>query len=108
MPAPFHRSPPMSCRLVVTLAVFAHCSLLTAHRSPAADPGLRLAARLAASNAPDPPASGRVLVAVGPARGVPDFTRTQPPVLPVLGADVEKFTADTTVTLDGRSATFPL
>ncbi|HET6573900.1 MAG TPA: alpha/beta hydrolase-fold protein [Fimbriiglobus sp.] len=92
----------MPRRLVALVAV------LAAHCSPAADPGLRFEVRLAAGNVPDPPAAGRVLVAVGPARGVPSFTRTQPPVLPVLGADVEKFTADTTVTLDGNSATFPL
>ncbi|HVK15275.1 MAG TPA: hypothetical protein VM597_41430, partial [Gemmataceae bacterium] len=85
----------------------AYC-VLGIQYSYAADPGLRFEVRLAADNAPTPPASGRVLVAVGPAHGAPDFTRTQPPVLPVLGADADKFTADTAVTLDGKSATFPL
>jgi hypothetical protein len=95
----------MPRRLVAVLA--AYCVLGTPYSS-AADPGLRFEVRLAAANVPTPPASGRVLVAVGPARGAPDFTRTRPPVLPVLGADAEKFTADTPVTLDGKSATFPL
>jgi hypothetical protein len=85
----------------------AYC-VLGIQYSYAADPGLRFEVRLAADNAPTPPASGRVLVAVGPAHGAPDFTRTQPPVLPVLGADEVRFTPDTTVTLDGKSATFPL
>lgn len=91
-------------RLAAALA--AYCVLGTPY-SPA-DPGLRFEVRLAAANVPNPPASGRVLVAVGPAGGAPEFTRTQPPVLPVLGADADKLTADTAVTLDGKSATFPL
>ncbi len=95
----------MARRLAVLLA--AYCVLGTPV-SPAADPGLRFEVRLAPGTAPNPPASGRVLVAVGPASGQPDFTRTQPPVLPLLGTDVSQFTADKTVTLDGKCATFPL
>lgn len=82
---------------------------LAALASPvAADRGLRFEVRLAHGNVPDPVASGRVLVAVGPADGRPDFLRTDPPVLPVLGTDADRFTADAVATLDAGSATFPL
>lgn len=74
----------------------------------AAEPGIRFEVKLAADNVPDPPASGRVLVAVGPANGRPNFTRTDPPNLPMLGADADRLTADTAVTLDAKCPTFPL
>lgn len=89
-------------------------ALLAALAGPAlagpavADPGLRFEVRLTPGNVPDPVASGRVLVAVGPAGGVPSFTRTDPPARPVIGADVDRFTADAVAVLDARSATFPL
>src|SRR5262245_33420018 len=84
-------------------------ALLAALASPAAaDPGLRFEVRLAPANVPDPVASGRVLVAVGPADGRPDFLRTDPPVLPVLGTDADRFTADAVAVLDNKSAIFPV
>jgi hypothetical protein len=73
-----------------------------------ADPGVRFEVRLGADNVPDPPASGRVLVAVGPANGRPSFTNTDPPNLPLLGADADKLTAATVVTIDAKCPTFPL
>ena len=53
------------------------------------------------------PESGRVLVGIAKARQRPDFTNYRPPVLPILGADAEAFAADTVVTLDNDSMTFP-
>src|SRR4026209_532054 len=54
------------------------------------------------------PESGRVLVGIAKAKRRPDFTNYRPPVLPILGTDVESFAADTVVTLDNNSTTFPL
>lgn len=54
------------------------------------------------------PESGRVLVGLAKPRQRIDFTRTDPPVLPILGTDAEAFSADSTVVLDNNSATFPL
>src|SRR5262245_8487468 len=54
------------------------------------------------------PESGRVLVGIAKGKQRPSFTRTDPPVLPILGADADPFTADTVITLDNNSATFPL
>jgi hypothetical protein len=53
------------------------------------------------------PESGRVLVGIAKAKRRPDFTNYRLPVLPILGTDVEAFGADTTVTLDNNSTTFP-
>lgn len=53
------------------------------------------------------PESGRVLVGIARAKRRPDFTNYRPPVLPILGTDVESFAADTVVTLDNNSTTFP-
>jgi hypothetical protein len=52
--------------------------------------------------------SGRVLVGIARGKQRPNFTNYRPPVLPVLGADAERFTADTAITLDNDSLTFPL
>ena len=73
-----------------------------------AEPGIKFEVRLAADNVPDPVASGRVVVAVGRANGRPSFTNTDPPNLPMLGADADRVTADTVVTLDATCPTFPL
>jgi hypothetical protein len=54
------------------------------------------------------PESGRVLVGIAKPKQRIDFTRTDPPVLPILGVDANPFTADTMVVLDNNSATFPL
>lgn len=97
----------MPRRLALSLAGFALSSSLVAPHS-LAGPGLRFEVRFAADAVPDPPASGRVLVAVGPARGRPSFTRTDPPALPLLGCDADRVTRDTVVSLDGKCATFPL
>jgi hypothetical protein len=53
------------------------------------------------------PVGGRVLVAVGPKDGTPDFTDYKPPVLPVLGADGTLGRGRTAVLNDG-SDVFPL
>ena len=53
------------------------------------------------------PESGRVLVGIAKAKRRPDFTNYRPPVLPILGTDVEAFAADTVVALDNDSTTFP-
>ncbi|OWK44545.1 alpha/beta hydrolase-fold protein [Fimbriiglobus ruber] len=72
-----------------------------------AAPGIRFEVRLAPGNVPNPLASGRMLVAIAPADGQPGFTETDPPLLPLLGADATNMTADTVVGLDAKSATFP-
>jgi hypothetical protein len=54
------------------------------------------------------PEPGRVLVALAKPKQRPDFTRTDPPRLPILGADVESFTAETVIELHNNSHTFPL
>ena len=46
--------------------------------------------------------------AIAKAGGRPTSPTTDPPVLPVLGADADDFAADKVVTLDGDSDTFPL
>src|SRR6476620_2026105 len=51
--------------------------------------------------------SGRVLVGIAKAKQRPNFTNYHPPVLPVLGADVEAFGADTVTIIDNESITFP-
>lgn len=51
--------------------------------------------------------SGRLLVGLAPKGRAPSFTSTDPFALPVLGVDVPKFAAETTVTLDGTAMTFP-
>lgn len=53
------------------------------------------------------PESGRVLVGIAKANRRPDFTNYRPPVLPILGTDVDSFAAETVVTLDNDSTTFP-
>ena len=53
------------------------------------------------------PKGGRVLVGVAKAKESVDFTNYRPPVLPILGTDVEAFGQDTVVTLDANSDTFP-
>lgn len=54
------------------------------------------------------PRSGRVLVGLAPPGEEPDFTNYRPPVLPILGADANNFTADKTITLDASTDIFPI
>ncbi len=79
-------------------------------RSSCAQPkpvGLKFEVKIAADQVGRNPESGRVLVAIGPKNGEPNFTNYHPPVLPVLGADADALTADKTVTLDANSDVFP-
>lgn len=79
--------------------------------APSAPPdkraGIKFEVKLAADRVGRHPESGRLLVAVGPKDGEPDFTNYRPPVWAVLGTDVEAFTADKTVVLDGTADVFP-
>ncbi len=69
--------------------------------------GLKFEVKIAADMVGKAPESGRVVVAVARPNGRPDFTNYHPPVLPVLGADADNFTADKTITLDGKCDNFP-
>src|SRR5438067_1904132 len=71
-------------------------------------PGLKFVVKIDPGQVGAKPESGRVLVGVGKPDGEPDFTNYRPPVLPILGADADAFTADKTVTLDASSDVFPL
>jgi len=71
---------------------------------PAARPGLRF---VVAIDPALPAQTGRVLVAVGPKGGAPDFTEYKPPVLPVLGAEAA-LAPGRTATLDATSDVFPI
>jgi hypothetical protein len=53
------------------------------------------------------PEGGRVLVGIGRPKQRIDFTNYRPPVLPILGTDADAFAADTVITLDNSSLTFP-
>jgi hypothetical protein len=75
---------------------------------PPVKPGrLRFEVKITADQVGQTPESGRVVVAIGPKDGEPNFTNYRPPVLPVLGADIDSFTVDKTVTLDAQSDVFP-
>jgi hypothetical protein len=92
--------------------LFAAC-LVVATAVAAAQPdkpkaGLKFVVKIAPDQVGAKPESGRVLVGIGPANGEPDFTNYRPPVLPILGADADAFTADKSVTLDASCDTFPL
>ena len=69
--------------------------------------GLTFQVKIAADQVGKVPESGRVLVGIGPKDGMPDFTNYHPPVLPILGTDVQAFTVDQMVALNARSTTFP-
>jgi hypothetical protein len=106
----------MTRRLPAVVALFAFTAALGGLTSPArqadgrpqAKPaGLKFQVKIAADQVGKVPESGRVLVGIGPKNGQPNFTNYHPPVLPVLGADAENFTADKTITLDADSVCFP-
>jgi hypothetical protein len=96
---------PMPRRLFALAALLCVPVALPARPAPK---GIAFRVRLDPKQIGAKPESGRVLVAVAKAKRRPDFTNYRPPVLPVLGADVERFAADTVVTLGGHSLTFPL
>jgi hypothetical protein len=73
----------------------------------AAAKGITFRVKLDAKQVGAKPEGGRVLVGIAkPGRRV-NFTNYRPPVLPILGADVEAFAADTVVTLGNDSLAFP-
>ena len=75
---------------------------------PAKPAGIKFQVKLDPMQVGAKPQSGRVLVGIAKARQRPDFTNYRPPVLPILGADADAFAADTVVTLDNDSLTFPI
>src|SRR5688500_483026 len=93
----------MPTRLAAAVAVLVAASALVAQPAPTG--GLRFVVSLDPKY--DGPVSGRVLVAVGPKNGTPDFTEYKPPVLPVLGADAT-LGAARTATLGDTSDVFPI
>ncbi|MDB5312450.1 MAG: hypothetical protein JWO38_6652 [Gemmataceae bacterium] len=99
----------MPLRPVAAVAVLVAPFVVVVAAEPAKPPGgLRFVVKIDPKQVGAKPASGRVLVGVAKAKEVPDFTNYRPPVLPILGADAEMFTADKTITLDAASDVFPL
>jgi hypothetical protein len=97
-------------RVVFGVALLSVASITAAQPTPLAakPPGVKFLVKIAPDQVGKVPDSGRVLVGIGPKDGEPDFTNYRPPVLPILGADCENFTADKVVTLDTASDQFPL
>jgi hypothetical protein len=93
-------------RLPVVVFVLAVASAFGSAQ-PQPKGGITFRVKLAADQVGPKPESGRVLVALGRPGRDPDFTNYRPPVLPVLGADADAFTADKVVTLDAASDVFP-
>lgn len=101
----------MTVRPLAAAAVFVAAAVVLAQPAPKAAPrpaGITFRVKLDPKQVGAKPESGRVLVGIAKAGQRPNFTRTDPPVLPILGADAEAFAADTVVTLDNDSPTFPL
>lgn len=99
----------MFCRLFVALAAFLGLlSLAAMAQPPAKAAGIVFRVKLDPKQVGARPEAGRVLVGIAKAKEQPNFTETDPPVLPILGADANPFTADTVIVLDNDSATFPL
>jgi hypothetical protein len=96
-------------RSLMGLAVIAGFSSLDAiAQPPAKTTGITFRVKLDPKMIGAKPESGRVLVGIAKAKQRVDFTRTDPPILPILGADAESFSADTVIVLDNNSSTFPL
>ncbi|HEY3789876.1 MAG TPA: alpha/beta hydrolase-fold protein, partial [Urbifossiella sp.] len=96
------------------IAVLIVASVFAAWMMPAREPetkrvkGLRFEVKIDPKQVGAHPASGRVIVGIAKKGETPDFTSYKPPVLPILGADAEAFTADKTIVLDALSDCFPL
>lgn len=73
----------------------------------AAPPGLRFTIKLDPTVEPKEPVTGRLLVGIGPANGRPNFTATDPPLLPILGTDAIGFTSKKSMVIDRTAMTFP-
>lgn len=56
---------------------------------------------------PNPPVSGRLLVALAPKGERPNFTNCRPPLFPIAGVDVIDLTAEKTITIDRSCLVFP-
>src|SRR5262245_50971963 len=109
---PFHiRGPLMPRRTLAVAAFIVALGGLTppARQADAQQPakGITFRVKLDPKQVGAKPESGRVLVGIAKAKQRPDFTNYRPPVLPVLGTDADAFAADTVVTLDNDSLTFP-
>jgi hypothetical protein len=79
-----------------------------AHQNSRDPLGLTFEVKISPKHVGKVPESGRVLIGIGLKDGAPNFTNYHPPVLPILGKDVNGFTVDETVTLDASSTTFPV
>ncbi|MFO0937805.1 MAG: alpha/beta hydrolase-fold protein [Gemmataceae bacterium] len=88
-------------------AAFAYATILFWTLSADAA-GLSFKVKLDPSLVGTPPQSGRLVVALSSGRGSPRYSDTGPPGGPVLGIDVEQWTAEKEVTLDGSCLFFPL
>jgi hypothetical protein len=96
-------------RSLLAIAVLFCCLALIASAQPAAKPvGITFRVKLDPKQVGAKPESGRVLVGIGKVKQKIEFTRTDPPVLPILGADANPFTADTVIELNNNSPTFPV
>lgn len=96
-------------RVFVVLAMlFGSVSVVVVAQPPAKLAGITFRVKIDPSLVGAKPESGRVLVGIAKAKQRIDFTRTDPPVLPILGADADPFTADTVIELHNDSPTFPL
>ncbi len=69
---------------------------------------LRFVVKIDPKLVPAKPQSGRLVVGLAKKGESPDVTTYKPPVLPMLGTDVDGFTADKSVVLDAASDHFPL
>jgi hypothetical protein len=103
----FRRTLVVILLLSVDLGVLAQPAQEVLAQPPVKQGRLKFEVRIAADQVGKTPESGRVLVAIGPRDGQPDFTNYRPPVLPILGADADSFTADKVITLDANSDVFP-
>lgn len=81
--------------------------MLLVVQSAVSNDGLRFEVSLDPKLAADPAPSGRLVVALSKGSRPPRFTDAGPPGSPMLGGDVEKFTAQTVAVLDAKSRSFP-